>query len=211
MPRDYRDDHDITVEPVEGLPEALPRGETILWQGRPDTNALARAALSLTWVAGYFAVLAFWRVASLAADMGWTAAAPYALPFLGLGAAACGLLWVIARVQARATVYTITTERVAMRIGAALTVTLNLPLAKIAAADLSKGPGGTGTIALSTIEGTRLSYAVLWPHMRPWHMTRVQPALRAIPDAERVAAILADAVEARAARPQISAMAVAAE
>ncbi len=207
MPRDYRDEPDITVEPVAGLPEALPRGETILWQGRPDSLALARDALSLTWVAGYFALLAFWRVGSLAADMGWAAAAPYALPFLGLGAVACGLLWVIALVQARATVYTITTARVAMRVGAALTLTLNLPFARIAAADLGRAPGGTGTIALTPVEETRLSYAVLWPHVRPWHMRQVKPALRCIPEADRVSQILAEAVAAQRDAPRISVMA----
>ncbi len=207
MRRDYRDEPDITVEPVAGLPEALPRGETILWQGRPDALALARSSLSLTWVAGYFAVLAFWRVASLAADLGWGAAAPYALPFLGMGAVACGVLYIVARAQARATVYTVTTARVAMRIGAALTLTLNLPFARIAAADLGKGPGGTGTIALTPVEETRLSYAVLWPHVRPWHLRQPKPALRCIPEAETVARLLAEAVEAEREAPRISVMA----
>lgn len=207
MPRDYRDEPDITVEPVPGLPEALPRGESILWQGRPDSLALARDALSMGWVAGYFALLAFWRVGSLAAETGWAAAAPYAIPFLGLGAAACGLLWVIALVQARATVYTITTARVAMRVGAALTLTLNLPFARIAAADMARAPRGTGTIALTPVEETRLSYLVLWPHVRPWHMRQVKPALRCIPEAERVSEILAEAVAAERAAPRISVMA----
>ncbi len=207
MPRDYRDEPDITIEPVAGLPEALPRGETILWQGRPRSLALARASLNLTWVAGYFALLSLWRVGSLAADMGWAAALPYAVPFLGLGAAACGLLWLLAWVQARNTVYTITTARVAMRIGAALTLTLNLPFQRIASADLGASPGGTGTIALTPVEETRLSYAVLWPHVRPWHLRQPKPALRCIPDPERVAAILADAVEARRLTPHVAVLA----
>jgi hypothetical protein len=33
---------DFAVEPVRGLPEKPPAGEIILWQGRPDTIALAR-------------------------------------------------------------------------------------------------------------------------------------------------------------------------
>ncbi|MEO1362599.1 MAG: PH domain-containing protein, partial [Pseudomonadota bacterium] len=37
MPHD-----DFEIEPVAGLPEAPPEGEQILWQGRPDTWALAR-------------------------------------------------------------------------------------------------------------------------------------------------------------------------
>lgn len=207
MPRDYRDDPDVTIEPIAGLPGAPPAGETILWQGRPRSLALARSALSLDWVAGYFVLLAFWRVGSLAADMGWAAAAPFAIPFLLMGAAACGLLWLIAWVQARATVYTLTTERVAMRVGAALTLTLNLPLAKIESAALARAPGGTGTLALTPLGGVRLSYAVLWPHVRPWHMRRVEPSLRCIAEPERIAALLADAVEAQASRPRVAAIA----
>lgn len=207
MPRDYRDDPDITIETIPGLPGELPRGEAVLWQGRPRPFALARSALSLSWVAGYFALLAFWRVGSLAADTGWAAAAPYAIPFLLLGLAACALLYAIAWVQARATIYTITTARVAMRVGAALTLTVNLPLARIAGADLGREPGGTGTIALTTLEPTRLSYAVLWPHVRPWRMRRVEPALRCVAEPENVARLLADAAEAKRHEPRIAMMA----
>ena len=32
---------DIHVEPLRGLPEPLPAGERILWQGAPDWRALA--------------------------------------------------------------------------------------------------------------------------------------------------------------------------
>ncbi len=204
MPRDFRDDHDITVERIPGLPEALPRGEAVLWQGRPKPLALARSALALSWVAGYFALLAFWRVASLAAEHGWAGALPYAIPFLLLGLVACGLLYVIARVQARATVYTITTARLAMRIGAALTLTVNLPFSRIAAADLGREPGRTGTVAITTVDKARLSYAVLWPHVRPWRMRRVEPALRCVPEPEKVARLLSDAVAARRAEPRIA-------
>lgn len=204
MPRDFRDDPDITIETIPGLPEELPRGEAVLWQGRPKPLALARSALSLTWVAGYFGLLAFWRVASLAAEHGWAGALPYAVPFLVLGLVSCGLLYLIARVQARATVYTITTARVAMRIGAALTLTVNLPFSRIASADLGREPGGTGTIAIATVDATRLSYAVLWPHVRPWRMRRVEPALRCVPEPEKVARLLSDAVEAKRSEPRIA-------
>ncbi|RVT81978.1 PH domain-containing protein [Rhodobacteraceae bacterium CCMM004] len=201
---------DFAFEPVPGLPEALPEGERILWQGRPDATALARASLSLTWVAGYFALLAVWRVAASSVDLGLAAALPQAVPFLVLGLLACAVIWGFSWVQARATLYTITTHRVAMRVGAALTLTLNLPFTKIAGASLEMRRGGTGTIALQTLGETRLSYLVLWPHVRPWHMKKTEPALRAIPDAERVAAILAEAAEARVAQPQIARRAPAA-
>jgi hypothetical protein len=64
-------------------------------------------------------------------------------------------------------------------------------------------PNGTGTIALETLGETRLSYFVVWPHARPWTFNPSQPALRAIPEAEKVAGLLAEAAEARIAVPQL--------
>ena len=60
---------DFATEPVPGLPEKLPEGETILWQGRPDWWALTREALSLWWVMGYFALLAAWRFLSVMGEV----------------------------------------------------------------------------------------------------------------------------------------------
>jgi hypothetical protein len=114
-----------------------------------------------------------------------------------MGLVACAILGTIALILARTTVYTLTNRRVAMRIGAALTVTLNLPFTSVISADLSLNRNGTGTIALDLTRGTKLSYLVCWPHVRPWRIANTQPALRCIPDAERVAGMLADAAQAR--------------
>lgn len=203
------DEDDIQVEAVNGLPERPPAGERILWQGRPATWALARDSLAMYWVAAYFAVLAVWRVGVSSIELGLAGALPLAVPFLILGALACGLILLISWVQAKGTVYTITTARIAMRVGAALTVTLNLPFTRIASADLDLRRDGTGTIALTTAGETRLSYLVLWPHVRPWRMRQTQPALRSIPDAERVAALIADAAETRISKPVIAPRATA--
>jgi len=210
------DHDDFAVEPIPGLPDTPPKGEVILWQGRPDVLPLARQSMALDWVIGYFAVLAVLRVVASTGAMGLTGALPLAIPFLALGALVAGLILLIAWVQAKATVYTITTERVAMRIGAALTLTLNLPFTQIVNAELDLRRRGTGTVAMELSGKTRLSYLVCWPHVRPWRMSKTQPALRCIPDAARVAALLADAAEARVSTPTlastpISAAAVAAE
>nr|MCU0854989.1 PH domain-containing protein [Paracoccaceae bacterium] len=127
---------DFAVEPVRGLPEKPPAGEVILWQGRPDTWALAKEALNLWWIMGYFALLAIWRVAASAADYPLAQALTHAIPFVVIGAITAGIILLIAWVQAKATVYTVTSARVAMRVGAALTITLNLPYTRIEAADL---------------------------------------------------------------------------
>jgi hypothetical protein len=199
MPHD-----DFEIEPVKGLPERPPEGEVILWQGRPDWWALAREALNLHWVAAYFVGLALWRTLTLYDVTGWAYALRVSTPFLILGLIVCALLMVTAFVQARATVYTITNRRVAMRIGAALTVTLNLPYTQIANANLDLRKRGTGTIALELMGDTRLSYLVCWPHVRPWVIRRTQPALRCIPNAAEVASMLAEAAQARVSAPVIS-------
>lgn len=195
---------DFEIEPVEGLPERPPKGEQILWQGRPDPWALACGALSLKWVAGYFMLLAAWRFTTVVDLLPLGQAIGAAVPYLLLGTVVCALLWLVAYVQARATMYTITDARVVMRIGAALTLTINLPYTQVGNAMLDMRKNGTGTIALDTTGDTQLGYLVCWPHARPWHFKKAQPALRCIKDAEHVAGILASAAEARVTRPEVA-------
>ncbi len=205
---------DFNFEPIRGLPEQLPEGEHILWQGAPDPRRLAREALGIRWVAAYFALLAFWRVGVSSADVPFGIAIMHGVPFVLSGIVACGIIFGIAYVQARSTVYTLTNKRVALRIGAALTMTLNLPYTQIKNANLDLRQGGTGTVAFELEGETRFSYLMTWPHVRPWHISRTQPSLRCIPQAERVAHIFADAADARVSQPQlerISASSVAAE
>ena len=195
---------DFDQEPINGLPELPPEGEVILWQGRPDWWALTKESLNLYWVIGYFLFLFAWRFIVLSDQVTLAQAFSGSFPFIILGAIVCALLMITAYTQARATVYTITNRRVAMRIGAALTVTLNLPYTQIANATLDLRKAGTGTIALDLMGDTRLSYLVCWPHVRPWVMRRTQPALRCIPDAANVAAMLSDAAEKRVSSPVIA-------
>ena len=193
---------DFAVEPVPGLPERPPEGEVILWQGRPNWWALAKSSVSVLWIAGYFAVLTLWRFVSVVDLMPLDLAIAASLPFVILGAVTCALLVLFSVIQARCTMYTLTNRRVAMRIGAALTITLNLPYSKIASADLDLRKDGTGTIALTLQGPTRFSYLLCWPHVRPWRFN-TQPALRCIPNAENVARIFADAAEAQVSIPRV--------
>lgn len=195
---------DFEIEPVRGLPELPPEGEHILWQGSPNWLQLSWEALSLPWVAGYFVFLAGWRFVSVIDLMPMGQALGAAFPFLVLGAIVLALLMLVGYVQARATVYTVTNRRVAMRIGAALNVTLNIPYTQVANADLALRKNGTGTIAFDTMGNLRLSYLICWPHVRPWVMRRTQPALRCIPDAEKVATLVAEAAQARISMPQVA-------
>ena len=142
---------DFAVEPLPGLPERPPAGEEVLWQGRPDTWALAREAFGLRWVMGYFAFVVAWRAADgwLAAGLGGALA--LALPYVGLAGLGALVIWWLARAQARATVYTITTNRVVMRVGAALSVTYNLPFSRLQGAGLDRD----SSAGLARISATR--------------------------------------------------------
>ena len=194
---------DFEIEPVPGLPERPPEGEQILWQGRPDWWALSKESLNLWWVAGYFGVLAVWRFASVVDLMPLSQAIGASVPLLLAGVVVCGLLMFFAYIQARCTLYTVTTSRVAMRIGAALTLTLNIPYKQVANASLDLRKSGTGTIAFETQGDTRLGYLMCWPHVRPWHMKKTEPALRCIPDAEHVAGLVARLATARVNVPEV--------
>ncbi len=195
---------DFKFEPVRGLPEALPADEHILWQGPPEPLRLAKEAMWLNWVIGYFALLTFWRIGVSSADYPLTIAMAHGIPFAIAGTITALLIYGIATVQARSTVYTLTNKRVCMRIGAALTMTLNLPYVCIGNAQAAVRANGTGNLTFELIGETRLSYLMTWPHVRPWHLSRAQPAFRAIANAEQVAAIFAEAAETRVSQPVIS-------
>lgn len=195
---------DFAFEPIPGLPERPPAGEEILWQGRPSVWALARDAFKIYWIAAYFVGLVIWRAQVGFASGGLGKAVAVAIPHIALGAVVCAVVWLLAFAQARACMYTITSSRVVMRIGAALSVTFNYPFAQIGAAKLDLHKSGSGTIALETLGDTKISYLIAWPHVRPWHFTKTQPALRSIADAERVARVLSDAAEHRLSVPVIA-------
>lgn len=174
-------------ESVRGLPGPLPAGETILWQGSPDARVFLRSALRARWVAAYFVALIVYSL-SQASLFG-------AATSLAAGIACLGMLALFAWGVARTSIYTLTDRRIVLRIGVALSACFNLPLKSLAAADLRPLERGHGDIAMS-LEGGRIGYLFLWPHARPWRLKTPQPMLRAVPDAEAVAAKL---VAARAA------------
>lgn len=182
------------VEPVRGLPAPLPPGETVLWQGAPDRRSLARTAFHSRLVAGYFGLLALW---SLAASLSDGIDSPRDLAGVAMtilaGMAAVGLLHLLAWGSARSTVYTLTDRRLVLRIGMALPKCVNLPLGLVGAVDLAARADGTGDVALAVTGRQRLGYVALWPHARAWKIGNPQPTLRAIADARKVAAVIADA------------------
>lgn len=184
-------------EAAHGLPQALPPGERLLWQGSPDWRALARELLHLRGLSVYFALLLAWRGVSALADGRTPAQAATAVAgLLGLSLVAVGLLTLLTWLVARTTVYTLTDRRVVMRIGIVLGITFNLPYRRIEAAGLRLHRDGTGDLPLLLEPDTRIGYLNLWPHARPWQVKRTQPMLRAVPHARHVAALLSAAWQA---------------
>jgi hypothetical protein len=185
------------TEPVRGLPAPLPAGETLLWQGSPAWWPLARSAFHFDKIAIYFGLMIAWRIAtSLSEGATYPNAGLSALPLLALALCALAILLVLAWASARASVYTITSKRIVLRIGIAFPMALNIPFRLIGNAALKVRSDGSGDIPLALTPGNRIAWMLLWPHVRPWRMLKPEPTLRAIPDAAEVAAILAPALTA---------------
>ena len=176
------------IEPIPGLPGLLPAGERILWQGTPDWRVLARTAFHTRLVTGYFALLAGWGTAgALWAGGSYLGAAMTIL----VGAVGIALLHLLAWGTARATIYTLTNRRIVMRIGIAVPKCINLPLAMIESIDAAIRADGSGDLPMTVAGPPKLGYLALWPHARAWRIARPQPMLRAVPDAQSVAALIA--------------------
>ena len=187
---------EVEIEPIPGLPHALPPGEQILWQGRPQWRGLARHVFKVPWLAAYFAVFIAARGAFALHDgQGVASALLTSVVVLPLAMACLGVLSLLAWLNARATIYTITTRRVVMRLGVAFPVTFNLPFKRLAAANLNLRARGDGDIALELSGPGRIAWLHLWPHARPWRLAKAQPMLCAIPEAAAVAELLAEAVQ----------------
>ncbi len=189
-------EHDF--EPVRGLPGDLPEGEAMLWQGAPRWTRLACQAFHIRAVSAYFALMLAWRAASAIRNGVEPGAAVRAtLMVAPIAVAAVGLLALLAWLSARTTVYTITSRRIVLRYGVALTKAINLPFAVIESGALNAFADGSGDLAVSLKAPNKLAFLQLWPHARPWRAAAPQPTLRALQNAAAVARVLASAMNAR--------------
>ncbi len=187
-------------EPVRGLPEALPGSERILWQGGPTFWDLARHVLLIPYIAVYFGLLMAWNIASVLASGGSIVHALASLTWLApLACVAMAVLGVIGWFMHRTTIYTITDRRVVLRYGLALPMAVNIPFQQIAAASLTVRADGSGNIPLVLGPEHRMFYLLMWPHVRPWAMTKPEPMLRGVADAAAVAEVLGRALSEHAA------------
>jgi hypothetical protein len=196
---------DFDFDPVRGLPEVLPAGERMLWQGSPRWQDMAAHAFHVRKVAVYFAALTLFTILFRIADgEPLMEAAKPILWYLPLTLLAVGILSGLAWASARTTIYTITTKRIVLRIGIALPISLNLPFTLIESAGLRTYATGAGDIPVELKGEDRLAWLILWPHARPFHLKHPQPMLRAIPDAANVANLLGDALLGKPVTPLLA-------
>ncbi len=177
-----------------GLPEKLPKGERILWQGSPDTKTILLKVFHIKILFIYFGLLLAYRLITGLNDgepmmvILLSSVGIVAISTLGLG-----LIGLLGYLIASTAIYTITNKRVVMRIGIVLNMTFNFPLKMIESADCGVTKNGTGDIYLKLSEGCKIAIFHLWPHSRPGKWAVPQPTLRGIKNCSEVAQILVDA------------------
>jgi hypothetical protein len=181
-------------EAALGLPEPLPQGETILWQGAPNWISMAKHVFRLQWLSLYFAVIVIWQLISVSNSdeglaAGWSSVAlAFFLAVIGLVLIGCLAYW-----SATTAMYTLTNRRIVMRVGIVLTVTFNFPYKTLGSAGLRLYKDGTGDIPIQIATEDKIAFFHLWPHVRPWRLANPEPMLRCVPDAQQVAQLLTEA------------------
>ena len=198
-------------EPIKGLPEELPDGEFVVWQGEPAWRSFTARAFHSRNLAFYFvgliAVHLVYQIlngaafAELSVSVAWQA---------GLAAIALGLLTLLGKQYASSTVYTLTNRRLVVRSGVAVPMIINLPWESVAKVGFKAFSDGTGDFLVTPKPGKKLFYLMVWPHVKPFGWGRVNPLLRAIPEpqalAQRLAQVLQDERESGSdVRPDIAA------
>jgi len=173
------------------LGDPLPPGEKLLWTGAPDVRALAIQVFHLRKILLWFGAIAVWRIVDGAGEGGGEVGTiPLTAELAWIGAVALlatGAVYAFAWAARRTTTYAVTDRRAFLRIGIALSARINLPFTELASVDWRPGPRETGTVTFRPSSDTRLGYLILWPHARPWRLSRPEPAFRCVP---RVGALL---------------------
>ena len=168
-------------EPIEGLPEVLPEGESLIWQGRPTVGAMLKRVFFVPQLALYFGLLigghTIYRLtegvamAQVLGTLVWQS---------GLAATVLLLLVWLARAYAKSILYTLTSARLVIRSGVALPMMVNIPIEQIISADLRVHRDGTGDIVLSASADRQLYWVLLWPNVSAWYSRPVRPCLRGL-------------------------------
>ncbi len=198
-------EHEHEFEAEYGLPEPLPAGERLLWQGSPRFLRvfvdIFHARALILWFGVIVAVRLGeqWTDGESVSDMLGTL-----VGLVPVFALSVGLFAFIAWLVARTSVYTLTDRRIVMRIGIVLSLTFNIPLSRVIAADVRVARDGGGDIALRLSSDDKIAYLNLWPHARPWGWSQPQPMLRGLAQVGPVSHLLRDAWQARRDAPVVA-------
>jgi Bacterial PH domain len=194
------------IRPFEELD--LPKGERLLWQGRPRARALAVRVFHMRLVVAYFSLLFAARVAIGALEhQPWLASVAVASRLAVPLAIVMVLLGGLAVLYSRTTLYSVTDRRVLLQFGAVLPMTLTIPFRQVASAAVKAYADGSGDIPIAVTGEERLKFLLLWPHVRPWRLKHVEPMIRGVPQVREVSNLLAGALTAASPRAPESAVA----
>ena len=175
---------------MKPLAEKLPDGERMLWQGKPSPVAFLKQIFHLQLVVAYVGLLLGWCLVTGAQSGHLLDSLMAAARFAGLSAVAVALFAALAWGLAWSTTYTITTARVVIQYGLALPKSISIPFASVDGAMLRNPGAAAADLVLDLRSGQRVSYLLLWPHVRPGSLRRAQPMLRALADSQAAAQIL---------------------
>src|SRR6056297_960308 len=108
--------NEYEIEPVKGLPEELPAGEYMTWQGAPEWWSMARRTFRVQQFGIYFAALIAIHQVFHYSSGGDIAGGMASLAWQGaLGLVTLGILGGFAWLYSRSTVYTRTNRRIVLR------------------------------------------------------------------------------------------------
>jgi hypothetical protein len=182
---------------ITGVEEALPPGESLVWEGQPDVKTLAFRVLYLRAILVYWALIGAGFLAAgavggrasgnLAADLVW---------LMVVAAIGSALIFGFAAAIRSSTTYALTDRRVVIRMGVAFPSVLNLPLHQIDSVDVratgrDRDGREVGDLVLTPSGDARVGWLYLWPHVKPWAWKDPLPAFRALPEAASVGAQVA--------------------
>jgi hypothetical protein len=174
-----------------------PPDEQVLWEGRPTWQSILRHVFHVRALVLYFIAIVIWQIADAlsAGEPGKNLMASTA-GFAGLALACLAILSLMAWLIWRTTTYLITDRRVDLRFGVALPATLDVPLNLVQNASVKMHSDGTGDISIELPKDQRIAPLLLWPHLKPWQLTKPEPMLRGISEPEKVAELFATALSA---------------
>ncbi|NRA29183.1 MAG: PH domain-containing protein [Parvularculaceae bacterium] len=197
MSANHHHDHHHEHEPIEGLPQNLPEGEDLLWQGKPNPVMLAVHAFHIRSIAIYFGLLVLLRIV-LSVRAGDAAATTVsgAMVTVSMALICLAILYGMAALMAKNAIFSITSRRIVVRHGVGIRKYINLPFQNVGGVALKVHPSGHGDIALTMEKGRRIPFLHLWPFTRPLRLGHPVPLLRAVPNARSVSSTLAEAMNA---------------